>query len=287
MQFLFLSILFSTLNHLLFKAFARWRIDLLSAIVTNYAVCAVIGYSSSVDSIYWRSVLVRDWFPFTVIQGGLFVVCFFLIGLTTAKQGVAVASLATRLSVAIPTVLAFFLYDDTVTTLKVAGILAALIALYLIGIENRGETDRLQTIKILPITLFVGFGINATLIKFVQDQFLDNTSYHAYVMTSFLTALLISASGLVWKRFKTQHTTTWKDLISGLVLGFTNYGAVYFLIRTLGVPGWQSSQLFPTISIAVVILSSVSARVVFSERLYLRVLGAIVIGIGAIILVNL
>ena len=287
MQFLLLAILFSTLNHLLFKAFARWRIDLLSAIVTNYVVCAVIGYSSSVDLIQLRSVLVLDWFPFTVIQGGLFVVCFYLIGLTTAKQGVAVASLATRLSVAIPTVLAFFLYDDTVTTLKVAGILAALIALYMIGAENGATTDRLQKIKILPVALFVGFGINTTLIKFVQAQFLDNTSYHAYVMSSFLTALLISASGLVWKIFGKHHTATWKDLISGIVLGCTNYGAVYFLIRTLGVPGWQSSQLFPTISIAVVSLSSFGAWAAFNERLHRRVLGAIVIGIGSIILVNL
>jgi drug/metabolite transporter (DMT)-like permease len=106
-------------------------------------------------------------------------------------------------------------------------------------------------------------------------------------MTSFLTALLISASGLIWKSLKRQYTATWKDSISGLVLGCTNYGAVYFLIRTLGVPGWQSSQLFPTISIAVVILSSVGARFVFSERLYRRVLGAIAIGAGSIILVNL
>ena len=287
MQFLIFAIVFSTLNHLLFKAFARWRIDLLSAIVTNYAVCAVIGYSSSVDSIYWRSMFVLDWYPFSVIQGGLLVVCFYLIGLTTEKQGVAVASLATRLSVAIPTVIAFLLYDDTVTTLKMTGILAALIALYLMGVEYTGRTDRLQAIKILPITLFVLFGVHSTLIKFVQTHFLDNTSYHAYAMSSFLSALLISGAGLVWRIFRKQPTGKWKALISGLVLGCTNYGAVYFLLRTLGVPGWQSSQLFPTISIAVVILSSVGAWIVFNERLHRRVLGAIVIGLGSIILVNL
>ena len=272
---------------MLFKAFARWRIDLLSAIVVNYVVCVAIGYGSSMDSITWRSMFVMDWYPFSVVQGAMLVVCFYLIGLTTKKQGVAVASLASRLSVAIPTVLAFFLYHDSATIVNITGILAALISLYLIGVDNAGTTDRLQAVKILPITLFILFGVHSSLIKFVQAHYLDNTSYHAYVMSAFFAALLISAGSLAWKIFKNQYTTNWKDLIAGLVLGCTNYGAVYFLVRTLSVPGWQSSQLFPTISIAVVSLSSIGARIVFHERLHRRVLGAIVIGVGSILLVNL
>ncbi len=51
MLFLVFAIVFSTFNHLMFRAFARWRIDLLSAIVINYVVCVVIGYSSSMASI--------------------------------------------------------------------------------------------------------------------------------------------------------------------------------------------------------------------------------------------
>jgi drug/metabolite transporter (DMT)-like permease len=287
MKFLIFAIVFSTLNHLLFKAFARWRIDLLSAIVTNYAVCIVIGYSSSIESFYIGSMFVQAWYPFSVLQGGLLVVCFYLIGLTTEKQGVAVASIATRLSVAVPTVMAFLLYDDAVTTLKIIGILAALLALYLSGAEYTGTTRQGQAVKMLPFTLFAAFGVHSTLIKFVQAQFLDNTFYHAYVMAAFLSAFLISGLGLAWKILKQHHTGRWKDLISGLVLGCTNYGSVYFLLRALGVPGWQSSQLFPTISIAVVSLSSLGAWAVFNERLHRRILGAIVIGIVSITLVNL
>lgn len=199
MQFLIFAVAFSTLNHMLFKAFARWCIDLLGAIVVNYVVCVVIGYGSALDSVFWQSMFVMDWYPFSVIQGAMLVVCFYLIGVTTKKQGVAVASLATRLSVAIPTVLAFLLYGDTVTTLKVTGILAALISLYLIGVENTETADRLQTLKILPITLFVLFGVHSSLMKYVQAQYLDDTSYHAYIMSAFFAALLISGASLGWR----------------------------------------------------------------------------------------
>ena len=287
MLYLIFAIVFSTINHLMFKAFARRRIDLLSAIVINYIVCVVIGYSSSMASISIPSMFGQNWYPFSVLQGGLLVACLFLIGWTTAKQGVSIASLATRLSVAIPTVMAFFLYDDVVTALKVIGILAALMALYLSGIEDTETAAPLQALNLLPFILFVAFGVHSTLIKFVQARLLDSTSYHAYVMASFLAALLISGLVLAWRIFKQQYTKRWQDLIAGLVLGCTNYGAVYCLLRALSVPGWQSSQLFPTISIAVVGLSSMGAWVVFKERLQRRMVGALIIGVASIVLVNL
>jgi len=133
MIFLILAIVFSSLNHLLFKAFARFRINLLSAIVTNYAVCVVIGFSSSYESIDISSMFGQNWYPLSVLQGGVFVACFFLMGWTTEKHGVAITSLSSRLSVAIPTFIAFLLYDDTVSALKLIGIFTALIALLLNG----------------------------------------------------------------------------------------------------------------------------------------------------------
>ena len=287
MLFLSFAIVFSTINHLMFKAFDRWRIDLLSAIVINYVVCVAIGYSSSMASISIPSMFGQNWYPYSVLQGGLLVICLFLIGWTTAKQGVSIASLATRLSVAIPTVIAFFLYDDAVTTLKIIGILATLIALYLSGAEDSETTAPLPAISWLPFILFVGFGVHSALIKFVQAKLLDSTSYHAYVMASFLAALVISGLVLARRIFKRQYTARWQDLTAGLVLGCTNYGAVYCLLRALSVPGWQSSQLFPTISIAVVSLSSIGAWVVFNERLQRRIVGALIIGVASIVLVNL
>ncbi len=284
MTFLILAIVCSTCNHLLFKAFSRFRIDLLTALVANYAVCVAIGHGSSLGSGSQDSIFAQDWFAWSVVQGGLLVGSFFLIGRTTEKQGVAVASLATRLAVAIPTVMAFLLYDDRLTAAKIAGILAGLGALYL----SCGESAKSgHSANLLPWALFAAFGGYSTLIKFVQARFLSSASYHAYVMSAFFSAFLISGSVLVWLLLRNRQSCGWRDLISGLVLGCTNYGAVYCLIRALSVGGWQSSELFPTISIAVVGLSSLSAWAFFDERLGMRMLGALAIGAGAIVLINL
>jgi len=284
MIYLILAVVASTFNHLQFKAYAVYRIDLLSAIVVNYAVCMLIGFGSSIGSGLNLSILTQDWFPFSILQGGLLAACLFLMGHTTAKHGVPTASIATRMSVTIPTIAAFFLYGDLITAAKVLGITATGYALYL-SCTDKGK-DSLKTMSILPVTLFLFFGAYSSLLKFVQDRFLGDTSYHTYVMAAFAWAFLISGSVLTWRWLKGQQDRRWQGFVAGLILGCTNYSAVYFLIRALSVPGGQSSQLFPTMSISIVGLSSIGALVFFKERPGLRMLGALLIGACAIVLVN-
>jgi hypothetical protein len=290
MIYLVLAIVFSTFNHLLFKAFSRFRVDLLVAIVANYSVCVAIGYISSYESVAvsLSAVFQQDWYPFSILQGGLLVTCLFLIGRTTERQGVAVASLATRLSVAIPTVTAFFLYHDMVTAPKMMGIIVALLALYLSSVNAKGVNRSVIRFRSsLPLILFGAFGLHSLLLKFVQAKFLVGTSYHVYVMTAFLWAWILSGAILIWRLLKKQQACRWRDLASGALLGCTNYGAIYCLIKALSVPGWQSSQLFPTMSIAVVSLSSFGAWAIFKERIHQRMLVALAIGAVSIILIYL
>jgi drug/metabolite transporter (DMT)-like permease len=287
MIFLVLAAVSSTLNHLIFKACARFKVDLLSAIVVNYVVCILIGTVASIEHLSPSSIVTQAWLPFSVVQGAVFVVCFFLMGRTTEVQGVVIASLAGRLSVAIPTLIAFFLFGDAVTLLKTFGILVALAALYLSVGSAPAATRPARTTALLPIALFIAFGTHSTLLKLAQAYFLGSTSTHTYVMAAFLSAFLLGAAALIRRQLKRPKVLRWRDLYLGLVLGCANYGAIYFLLRALAVPGWQSSQLFPTLSIAVLCLSALGAWACFRERIRLRMLGAMALGIAAIILVYL
>lgn len=291
MTFLLLAISCSSFNHLLFKALARFRIDLLSVVTVNYVVCIVIGYNSLAETAFETSIFAQPWYPFSIVQGAIFMICLLLIGRTTEKHGVAVASVSARLSVVLPTVAAFFLYSEPVTALKLTGISAALLALYLSGVSpqksSKGSSHRLRTISMLPIVLFISFGTLSTLIKYVQESYLDSVSYHTYVMSSFAWAFIFSGLILGRQLRKNRKIFRWKELACGITLGCVNYGAIYFLVRALSVPGWQSSQLFPTISISVVVLSSFGAWVIFKERPHRQMIAAIAIGAIAIILINL
>ena len=280
------------MNLLLFRWLLQYRVYLFSAIVVNYAVCVAIGCGLSFAPLLANtpnapSLFDRDFYLFSAIQGALFIICFFLIGKTTELLGVAVATLATRLSVAIPTTAAFVLYSDEVTTTKLIGITATIMALYLSCRRPSNSALPVWQRLFFPSILFVVFGIHYTLLKFVQHYHLDNSSYHTYVLHAFFSAFAISAAVLVVQLIKKRAVLTRRELIGGTILGCTNYGSIYFLIKTLGESGRQSSQLFPTLNVAVVIASALCAWIIFKERLSKPLISALIIGVVAIIFINL
>jgi drug/metabolite transporter (DMT)-like permease len=268
MAFLLLAILCSASLPLLFRAFDDWRVNLFWAIPANYFACIVVGAVFAPAPPEAFALIYRPWFLLATLQGFVLAVNFYLLAYTAQRAGVSVAVLASRLSVAIPVMLAFLLYGDSLNTIKVAGLITALSSLYLCTATGQdfGITHpRLR--RVLPILVFFMFGCHFTLLKFTQANYLDNSSYHWYVTMAFLFALVTSvAVGLV-KIFTAKASVRVGDLIAGGVLGLINYGAIYFLVKVLSLEGWQSSQLFPIYSVGVVSVSSLLAMILFKERL--------------------
>jgi len=284
MIFLIAAILFSTLNHLIFKAFDKYHIRIYPAVTANYAACVGVGLLSALP--HTAGGVPRPWLGLAAVQGLLFFISFVLIGRTTRARGVAVTGLATRLAVAIPTLAAFFMFGDTAAPAKCSGIVLALVALYL---SCRPGTDKEKKDKgsaWLPVWLFITFGTHATLLKYVQVNFLTHTDLPVYVMTAFFFSLC--ASGLVTGSLLLMgHLRIGlRDILAGAGLGCINFGAVFFLIKTLAQPGWQSSRIFPTMSISVVIFSALGARLLFSEQIHAHLIRAILVGTAAIVLIN-
>ncbi len=287
MIFLCLSILCSTLNHLIFKAFQRLDVIVLPALVTNYLVCVLVGYLSMAAGDSGMEAQGMPLIALAGVQGGLLIGSFFLLSLTTRKNGVGVTALATRLAVVIPTTAAFFLYGDAANPLKLVGIAVALFALYLSSVEKRpaGPVSR-GGLQILPLALFAAFGINLLLAKYVQAYHLLRVSYHEYLVAAFGFAFLAGLTVLGYRTVLRGDRFGVRDLAAGVLLGVNNYGSLYFLFRTLGRPGWESSVVFPTISASVVMMSFIGARLLFRETVSRRRVAALCAGVFAIVLIN-
>jgi len=54
--------------------------------------------------------------------------------------------------------------------------------------------------------------------------------------------------------------------VSGVVLGLANLGTVYFVLKALAQPGWESSIVFPLNNFGTVVASTLTAIVFFGER---------------------
>ncbi|HEX4989192.1 MAG TPA: hypothetical protein VFW91_10470 [Candidatus Binatia bacterium] len=286
MAYLLLAILCSAGLPLLFRAFDDWRVNLFWAIPVNYLACIVVGAIIAPAPPDVSALLSQPWFLLAMLQGFILAVNFYLLAYTAQRAGVSVAVLASRLSVAIPAILAFLLYGDSFNAVKTVGLAAALSSLYLCTAtaQDFGVT-RVWLRRLLPILVFFMFGCHFTLLKFTQARYLDSSSYHVYVTTSFFFAFVTSvAIGLA--RIPTRVGVRSGDLIAGGVLGLINYGAIYFLVKVLSLEGWQSSQLFPIYSVGVVSVSSLLAMILFKERLSRLKTFGLVVGLMAVALLN-
>jgi drug/metabolite transporter (DMT)-like permease len=287
MIFLLLAILCSASLPLLFRAFEDWRVNLFWAIPANYFACMVVGAIFAPLPLDLSELVSRSWFILAILQGFVLAVNFYLLAYTAQRAGVSVAALASRLSVAIPVILAFLLYGDSLNAMKIVGLAAALSSLYLCtATADDFNLTHVWVRRVLPILVFFMFGCHFTLLKFAQARYLDSSSYHLYVTMSFLFAFVTSAAVGLIKILPTKIAIRAGDLIAGGVLGLINYGAIYFLVKVLSLEGWQSSQLFPIYSVGVVSVSSLLAMILFRERLSkLKKLG-VVVGISAVALLN-
>jgi drug/metabolite transporter (DMT)-like permease len=285
MIFLLLAIVCSAALPLLFRAFDDWRVNLFWAIPANYFACIVVGGIFAPPPQHASELLSQPWLILAILQGLVLAVNFYLLAYTAQRAGVSVAVLASRLSVAIPAILAFVLYGDSLNAVKIVGLATALSSLYLCtGTGQDFGVTQVWLRRLLPILVFLMFGCHFTLLKFTQAHYLDSSSNHLYVTMSFLFAFVTSVMvGLVKIR---ATKVVIRDIIAGGGLGLVNYGAIYFLVKVLSLEGWQSSQLFPMYSVGVVSVSSLLAMILFKERLSRLKTFGLAIGLVAIALLN-
>jgi drug/metabolite transporter (DMT)-like permease len=287
MLFLALAILGSGVIPVIFRAFDGWRVNLFWAIPINYVTCVVIGNFLAGNSIEVAGLVSQPWIGFAALQGILLAVNFFLLAHTAQRAGVAIAALASRLSVAIPSLLAFSLYGDSLSLLKIVGLSAALLALYLCTAPERGAGAlKSRLFQLLPILVFVTFGCYFTILKYLQTYYLDGATYHSYVMSGFVFAFTSSIVIGFGKGVFSPADFAPRHVWAGIFLGGINYIAVYSLLRVLALQGWQSSQLYPIYSVGVVAVSTVLAFLFFRERLSAQKALGLAVGIGAVALLN-
>jgi drug/metabolite transporter (DMT)-like permease len=287
MIYLLLAIVGSGLIPVLFRGFSDWRVNVFWAIPINYLTCVVAGIIWGGHPLALSTLPSQPWLWLAMLQGGILAINFFLLAYTAQRVGVSVAALASRLSVAIPSILAFLFYGDSFNAAKLAGLAAALLSLYLCTASTeKHATSRPLGLKLLPLLVFLTFGCYFIVIKYAQVHYLSEASFHDYVMAGFLfgflTALAICSVRrlLVLNQFRLLH------VVAGLILGVVNYVAVYALVKALALEGWQSSQLYPMYSVGVVAVSTGLAMLLFNERLSnIRKVG-LAVGLVAVALLN-
>ncbi|WP_439152639.1 EamA family transporter, partial [Winogradskyella sp.] len=271
----------STGIFVLFKLFNKYKINTLQAIVVNYITACFCGLFHNNVNISYTEILRSDWFYGAVGLGFLFIAIFNVMALTAQKNGLSVASVASKMSVIIPIIFGVFVLNESLGLQKIIGILLALIAVYLTSIKPNTDIKLTQSLY-LPIVLFLGSGVIDTSVNYFAPQ----DKIPLFSATIFGIAFIIGISVLSYKSVKLKTRFKLRSVPLGITLGLVNYASIFFLLKALRVDGFESSTLFTINNVAIVALSTLVGLMLFKETISNKNWLGICIAIISIIIVT-
>jgi len=268
MALVILAAVFLSLLFLIFKVFDRRRIPLLPAIVVNYMTATLCGM---VFAQPWLAGAMMPSVVPSLLLGVLFIVIFYLTGLSTRRAGVAATSVASKMSLVLTVLVLVVFQGDRPGLLVSIGI-----GLALVGVVCTTWSDgaaRVRGAWLLPLVLFIGNAVIDLLLTWAQKSFVVPSTEAVLPTMIFAVAGVLGASRVVFSKERGLLTHP-SALLGGAVLGIVNFASVYFVVRSLAQSGLPASSVFPLINIGVILLGAGFSAAVFGERLSrLNVLG--------------
>jgi hypothetical protein len=288
MFFLIASIVCSSYLTLSFKVLQRYGIPVFPSIVINYITCVVTGSLFNGAFPINGTAVSSNWFLWAMVLGCLFISIFNVIAFTTQKIGVAVASVANKLSLVIPAVFFIFFNHESAGLLKISGMVLAVVAVlftcYTGGKPASSALSPLWSV-LLPTVLFIGSGAIDTIFKYVQQEHLNTSMLNSFLICSFAAAGTIGLVILIQRLIAKKERFNWRFILAGIAIGVPNYFSIWALGKVYEANLMEGSAIIPVVNMGVVLFSTVMAWLLFQEKLTKINWLGIFISLGAIALI--
>lgn len=272
MIWLLLSVLASSAIFVIFRLLPRVGAFTFPTIVVNYFVAAICGLMMIGSDYDITEKFSEVWFRSGLLLGVLFITLFYLMAFTAQRAGVGVTSIATKMSLVLP--VAWFMAtdpDDAPTFLKIAAVLLAVLGVVLSARKSADGTFKWSYV-LFPVIIFVGSGlIDLVLGQFSQGGYLTSESdRYLFASTPFITSTAIGSMVMLMRIRRRLPVINFPTLASGVVLGFVNFGSIYFLVRTFDAGLLDRSAIIPVNNLGVVLFSALASLVLFQERFSMK-----------------
>ncbi len=249
-------------------------------------VAATVGFNSYENTINLSVISNSRWFIGAILLGVLFIAIFNVMALTAQRNGISIASVASKMSVIIPIIFGIYVYNESAGLVKIAGIVLALVAVYMASVKTKQNVP-VKNSLLLPFILFIGSGIIETSLKYIETNYVESDGIPIFSATIFGSAGIIGLLVIAAKIIGKSLIPDLKSIPAGLVLGVINYFSIYFLLKALQYDGAESSTIFTVNNVTIVMLSAVIGFVLFKERLSFKNILGIILAIVSIILVTI
>jgi drug/metabolite transporter (DMT)-like permease len=278
MYTLILSIASSVAVSVLLKLARKQNIQVDQAIAINYVVAAglcLLLFRPQPAALLTSGT---SWWVLGAL-GILLPTIFLAMAGAVRHAGIVLSDAAQRLSLFLPLIASFVIFNETVSGGKLAGIavaLAALACLLYRPSDKAGSGETGKTVLFL-LAVWVGYGTIDILFKQLAKS---GAAFSSSLFVSFVLAGILIFGYLIVRR----SVWTRRNVVAGVILGLLNFSNIYFYIRAHQVFPDNPTLVFSAMNIGVISLGTLIGAGVFKEKLRLVNALGIALAIGAIVI---
>ena len=260
MLFLILSILCSVIVGVIFKISRKYEANPSQIISFNYITAITLCYFTFSPDL--KALDNNAPLEIYTSVGILLPIVFLFLALSIKFMGIAKTDAAQRLSLFIPILAAWLLFNEAFNTYKVIGVLVGFSALLFILKKPSDNTDNKW---IYPAMVLFGFGVVDILFKKIALYTVISytTSLFIVFLISFADSLII----VMYKLFITKENFVLKSIPFGILVGVFNFGNILFYLKAHKAFAENPSTVFAGMNMGVIILGTIIGAFFFKEKL--------------------
>lgn len=280
MLFLILSIICSVSVGVIFKVARNYSINIPQIVAANYVFALVLCYFFFSPDLF----AVGADAPWGIyISLGVLLPSIFLFLVASIKNvGIVKTDAAQRLSLFIPILAAWLIFGEKFDALRITAFGIAFPALLLI--LNK-PTENTKNKWIYPALVLIGFGLIDILFK--QIALFTKLPHTTSLFIVFGLAMAIMTAVVGFEIGFKKAKLNYKNLLFGGLVGFFNFGNIYFYLKAHQSFAENPSTVFAGMNMGVIIIGSLTGIFIFKEKLSKINYAGLFLALKAIVLIVL
>ena len=280
MIYLILAIASSASISIMMRASEKYVKNEMAMFMANYGVCMMMSLGLMDDMTQVTNLVVQSdkiTLILGILSGVMYLANFLFYKYNMKQNGIVMSATFMKLGVLVPTIMAVVVFQEIPRLTQVLGILVAIGAIILINFEKNALSESRHMIWLLVLLLLSGFTDS---MANVFDEIGDAGMKDAYLLVTFGTALFITIGCICLKKMKIEM----KEILFGACIGIPNYLSSRFLL--LALEDIEAVLVYPTYSVATMIVIMVVGVLVFHEQLSKKKVCALGLILTSIALLN-
>lgn len=283
MIYVLISVCCSVIVGVLIKIARQRQVDVQQLVLWNYPTTVLLTYllfDPSLAGLNWTKLPFQFYIPLSILLPTLFI----FIALAVKYSGIVKTDVAQRMSLFVPLIASFLIFNEVVQLNKIIGIIIGLVAVGCsVGWTKKSTATSSSFNSIYPIIVFIGMGFVDILFKQIAQY--KEIPYTTSMFVVFIGAMLFAALILAYKVGWKKDSLDKSAIVWGLILGLFNFANIYYYMKAHRAISENPSIVFTAMNVGVIVLGSLVGVFLFNEKLSLTNKIGLVLAVVSILLI--